>query len=150
MPDPLAPLPDMSNSWNMPMPTSFGSSDGLSGSPTLSNFDGSGLPGMATGGGGAGAGGIFGTGMGGLDFAKTAIGGVGTLANIWNAWQGMKMARKQFNFTRNFANANLANQTKTYNTNLADREGSRAVMEGLTPQQAQSYIASNSLSAPHL
>lgn len=148
-PDPLAPLPDMS-SWNsMAMPVSGLASGMPTGMPGIGDANFSGMP---TGdfSPAAGSGGVFGTGMSGLDFANSALGGLKTLGSLWGAWQGMKLAKKQFNFSRNFANANLANQTKAYNTTLADREGSRAVMEGLTPQQAQSYISSNSLSSPHL
>lgn len=89
--------------------------------------------------------GVFGSGMNGMQFAQAALGGLQSLGNIWMGLKSLNLAKKQFNFSKDFANTNLANQTKVYNTNLADRENSRAVMEGLTPAQAQSYVASNSL-----
>jgi hypothetical protein len=76
---------------------------------------------------------------------QTALGGLQTLGSLWAAWQSMKMAKKQFSFNKEFANANLGNQIKSYNTALADRANSRAVQENKTPESAQAYIAANSL-----
>lgn len=94
--------------------------------------------------------GVFGTGMNGMQFAQAAVGGLQSLGNLWMGLKSLNLAKKQFNFSKDFANTNLANQTKVYNTNLADRENSRAVVEGLSPDQARSYISSNSLANKQL
>jgi|SRR5690606_19151070 len=79
------------------------------------------------------------------DGFRTGLQGVQSLANLWNAFQANKLARQQFRFTRNFANANLANQTQSYNTALEDRARSRGVMEGRSQAEVDSYIAANRL-----
>jgi hypothetical protein len=90
-------------------------------------------------------GGNWNTGMGALDAAKLGIAGLGTIGSLWSAFQGNKLAKKQFNFTKDFAERNMANQLASYNTALEDRGRSRAVVEGQSPQQAQSYIDKNRL-----
>lgn len=76
---------------------------------------------------------------------QLGVQGLGTLGNLWGAWQGQKLAKDQLNFTKKYAQANLANQTKSYNTALSDRATSRGVMEGWTPAQTQGYIDKNKL-----
>lgn len=71
--------------------------------------------------------------------------GLNTIGNIWGAWQANKLAKDQLNFTKDFANRNLANQTQAYNTALEDRGRSRAVVEGQTSAEAQAYIDRNRL-----
>ena len=71
--------------------------------------------------------------------------GLNTIGNIWGAWQANKLAKDQLNFTKNFANRNLANQTKSYNTALEDRARARAAVEGQTAAEAQAYIDKNRL-----
>jgi hypothetical protein len=56
------------------------------------------------------------------------------------------MAKKQFKFTKDVTNTNLANQIKSYNTALYDRARSRAVQEGQTDAERDAYINNNSLS----
>lgn len=74
----------------------------------------------------------------GLDATKTALG-------LYNAFNANKMAKQQFKFTKNFANANLANQTQSYNTALQDRARSRGFVEGQSQPQIDSYVAQNRL-----
>lgn len=88
------------------------------------------------------AGGGFGMNM---DTAKLALSGLGTLANMWGAFQGMDLAKKQFNFTKDITEKNLSNQIQSYNTALADRARSRYAMEGSGDAAAQAYIDQNSL-----
>lgn len=71
--------------------------------------------------------------------------GLNALGNMWGAWQAQKLAKDQLNFTKDFANRNLANQTKAYNTALEDRGRSRAFMEGQSAAEAQAYIDRNRL-----
>lgn len=71
--------------------------------------------------------------------------GLNTIGNLWGAWQSNKLARDQLNFTKDFANRNLANQTAAYNTALEDRGRARAAVEGQTSAEAQAYIDRNRL-----
>ena len=82
----------------------------------------------------------------GWDKGRLAIGGLQTLGNLWMGVQANNMARKQFNFQRDFANANLAQSIKQYNTGLEDRLRSRAVTEGRDSGWADAEIARNRLS----
>ena len=77
-----------------------------------------------------------------LNFGMQGLMGLG---NLWGAWQSNKLARDQLNFTKDFANRNLANQTKAYNTALEDRGRTRAFVEGQTSAEAQAYIDRNRL-----
>lgn len=73
------------------------------------------------------------------------LSGINSLGNLYNAFQANKLAKSQFDFTKNITNTNLANSIKSYNTSLSDRANSRGVVEGQTPDQVNSYISSNSL-----
>jgi hypothetical protein len=94
-------------------------------------------------------GGFGAPGSGGLGFnlntAGLALQGLGTIGSLWQAWQSNKLARDQFKSSKEFANINLANGIKSYNTNLEDRTRARTFTEGGTDQQAQSYIDKNRL-----
>src|SRR6185437_11279715 len=85
----------------------------LQSSPQMSNN-----PNFSTGAGGIG-------GMGGLGFnldtGKLALGGLQTIGSLWQAFEANKLAKEQFKFQKEFANANLANQIQSYNTTLEDR-----------------------------
>jgi hypothetical protein len=94
---------------------------------------------------GGGAGGI-GAAMGGpMGIANAAISGLQALGSLWMAHKQMKLAKKQFKFTKDVTNINLNNQMQSYNTALADRARSRGVMEGQTPDQVAGYISANQL-----
>lgn len=99
---------------------------------------------------GSGGGGVLGTGMNGFQLGGDILGGLKTLGGLYLGIRQLGLANKQFKFSKAYANANLANQTQSYNTALTDRANSRAAMEGLTPAQAQSYISSNSLKPVNL
>lgn len=81
----------------------------------------------------------------GVDLGKLQLGfgGLQALGNLWNAFQGQKLAKQQFNFAKDFANRNLANQIKSYNTALTDRITSRASSNGLSQEQVDQYIKEN-------
>jgi hypothetical protein len=74
-----------------------------------------------------------------------AMSGLGTIGNLIAGFKALSLANKQFNFQKEFSEANLANQIKSYNTALADRSRARAAFEGQTPDQAQAYIDENRL-----
>ena len=83
--------------------------------------------------------------------AQLAMSGLNTIGNLWGAFQAAKMAKKQFRFQKDFANRNLENQTKTYNTAMGDRVGSRQAMyagsqNAMSAAQAQAYLDANKLS----
>lgn len=95
-----------------------------------------------------GMGGIFGGGAGGgfgMDGLKLLVGGIGTIGNLWNAFQAQKLAKEQFKFTKDFANTNLANQIKSYNTALSDRAIARGFTQGDDRATTDAYIEENSL-----
>lgn len=107
-------------------------------------------PSIGTGGFGAGSGGgLFSSGAGGLaslDGLKLIGGGLSTIGNLWTAFQAQKLAKEQFNFQKDFANTNLANQIKSYNTALEDRITARSFTQGDDEATTQAYIEKNKLS----
>ena len=80
-----------------------------------------------------------------LDTAKLALSGLGTIGNLWAAFQAQKLAKKQFDFTKRITETNLANQVQSYNTTLEDRGRSRAFAEGQSASDARAYIDKNRL-----
>lgn len=88
-------------------------------------------------------------GFGDLGFADKAsliLGGLNTIGNLWGGFEARGMAKKQFDFTKDFAETNLANSMKEYNTRLADRARARAHTEGRTQASADAYVSENKLS----
>lgn len=93
-----------------------------------------------------GAAGSMGSGFGfNMPTAQLAMAGLGTIGNLWGAFQAAKLAKKQFKFTKDITETNLASQIKSYNTALEDRIRSRAKIEGMSPEQAQAYLDRNKL-----
>lgn len=80
-----------------------------------------------------------------FDTAKLALTGLSSIGNLWAAFNAQKLAREQFNFSKDFANRNLANQTTSYNTQLSDRARSRGFVEGQSQSQIDDYVRLNSL-----
>jgi hypothetical protein len=86
------------------------------------------------------------TGLGmNMDTGRLIIGGLQTIGNLWQAWEANKLAKKQFSFQKEFAEKNMANQIKSYNTTLEDRTRSRTHSEGGTQAEAAAYIEKNRL-----
>ena len=71
--------------------------------------------------------------------------GLGTLGNLWGTFQSNKLARDSFNFQKDFAQKNLANSIKSYNTALTDRATSRGFVQGDSKDKTQQYINDNKL-----
>lgn len=72
-----------------------------------------------------------------------AIQGLSALGNLYQGLQANKLAKKQFNFQKDFANTNLNNQMQSYNTALTDRAYARASMDSnFDPEK---YIEENRL-----
>jgi hypothetical protein len=85
--------------------------------------------------------------LGFMDKAGLALSGLQTLGGLFNAFKAQKLARDQFNFTKDVTETNMANQIKSYNTALEDRGRSRAFTEGQSSEEAKSYIDKNSLAS---
>lgn len=71
--------------------------------------------------------------------------GLGTLGNLWGTFQSNKLAKDSFNFQKSFAQQNLANQIKNYNTTLTDRATARGFVQGDSAEKTQQYIDNNKL-----
>ena len=80
------------------------------------------------------------------DTFKFGLQGLGTLGNLWGAFQANKLARDQLDFTKNITNTNLNNSIQSYNTSLADRARARGIAENQDQSQIDDYIARNRLS----
>ena len=81
-----------------------------------------------------------------LDTAKFGIDALSALGGLYAGLQGVKQAKEQFNFQKDYANTNMANQIKSYNTTLGDRITSRAAQQGnMSPEQVAGYIKSNQM-----
>jgi hypothetical protein len=93
----------------------------------------------------------LGTGYQPLEFGmniptfQLGLQGLGTLGNLWGSLQSNKLARDSFNFQKDFAQQNLANQIKNYNTTLTDRATSRGFVQGDSAEKTQQYIDNNKL-----
>jgi len=98
------------------------------------------IPGWG-GSGSASAGG----GLGALNIGSLALSGLGTIGNLWNMFQAQKLAKQQFNYTKDVTETNLANQIQSYNTQLEDRIRSRSYTEGRPEGYAESYLDEHSL-----
>ena len=76
---------------------------------------------------------------------QLVLGGIGTLGNLWAAWQAQNLAKEQFNYQKDITDTNLANQIQSYNTALSDRINARGFMQGDEQSTIDQYIEENSL-----
>ena len=65
-----------------------------------------------------------------LDTMKVGTSALSAIGGLFNAFQANKLARDQFNLTKEVTNTNLNNQIKGYNTTLEDRALARARLNG--------------------
>lgn len=80
-----------------------------------------------------------------LGTGQLVLGGIGTIGNLWSAWQAQKLAKEQFNYQKDITDTNLANQIQSYNTALTDRITSRGFTQGDSQSTIDQYIEENSL-----
>lgn len=77
---------------------------------------------------------------------NTGFKGLATLGSLWGAFQGNKLARKQFSAAQDAYNTNLTNQIKSYNTQLEDRiRGRHAPTNAIGQAEATRQIEANKL-----
>lgn len=80
-----------------------------------------------------------------MDTGKLILGGLQTIGSLWQAWEANKLARDQFKFSKDFANTNLANQIRSYNTQVEDIGRSRAFTESQSVEEAAAWLKANRL-----
>ena len=80
-----------------------------------------------------------------LGTGQLVLGGIGTIGNLWSAWQAQKLAKEQFNYQKDITDTNLANQIQSYNTALSDRINSRGFVQGDSQSTIDQYIEENSM-----
>lgn len=62
---------------------------------------------------------------GNTDMLGSLASGAGSIWNAYNGMQQAKLAKEQFKFSKGAFNANFANQAKTLNTGMEDRQQAR-------------------------
>ena len=65
-----------------------------------------------------------------LGTLNMGLSGLETIGKLWAAFESQKLAKQQFGFQKEFANTNLNNQIRSYNTALTDRANTRAIVNG--------------------
>lgn len=96
---------------------------------TTTDFGGATLPNSQSGG--------FGMNLG---TAGLALGGLQSLNNLFQGNKAFNLAKDQFRFQKDVANANLNNSIKSYNSSLEDRLRSRGVAQGTDAATVQDEI----------
>ena len=84
--------------------------------------------------------------LSGMDMTKLGIAGVGTVGNLWSAWQANQLGKEQLALATKAFDTNLNNSISQYNTSLEDRIRARASVTGMSDQAVNDYITKNSLS----
>ena len=99
--------------------------------------------------GGKGGNAGYGTGLGwNTETLGIGIQGLAAIGGLYNAFQSNKLAKEQFNFTKEVTNTNLNNQIKTFNTTMEDRARARARLDGREDPEAytKDYMDKNRIS----
>ena len=76
----------------------------------------------------------FGNNMGTWNLGLNAVMGLGQL---WNGFQAQKLARDSFNFNKQLATTNLANQANAYNTQLEAKARGAAAYRNQDPNSTE-------------
>lgn len=77
---------------------------------------------------------------------QTGFQGLATLGNLWGAYQGNKLAKKQLALSTDAYNTNLTNSIKSYNTQLEDRiRGRHSPTNAIGQAEATKQIEANKL-----
>ncbi len=76
---------------------------------------------------------------------QLGFGALNSLGGLYAGLENLNLAKKQFRFTKDYANQNLTNQISSYNTALEDRARSRAAVEGQSQAESDAYIEKNRL-----
>lgn len=90
-----------------------------------------------------------GTGIGwNTETLGMGIQGLAAIGGLYNAFQSNKLAKEQFDFTKEVTNTNLNNQIKTFNTTMEDRARARARLDGREDTEAytKDYMEKNRIS----
>lgn len=82
-----------------------------------------------------------------LEGIGSIMDGLGSLAEIWGAIQGVKLGREQLAFAKSSYETNLANSTQTYNTSLENEINSNfsAREKAASPTMVDDYLSRHSL-----
>lgn len=78
-----------------------------------------------------------------MNFAQRGsaiLGGIQGVANVYNSYKTNKLAKKQFNFTKDSFNRNFEAQAKTTNAQLADRQAARYARDPNAHASVQDYM----------
>lgn len=119
--------------------------DGMT-SNSLASLLGGGSNGGSSGASGAGGLGGLGSGLGlNIGTGQLGLGLLNGLGSLWTSMNAIDLAKKNYNLNLGTSQANLNNQTTSYNNNLQDRINSRYVAEGLPQSAADDYLASHQL-----
>ena len=77
---------------------------------------------------------------------QTGLQGLSTIGNLWGAYQGNKLARKQLSLSTDAYNTNLTNSIKSYNTQLEERiRGRYSPTNAIGQAEADRQIEANKL-----
>ena len=89
----------------------------------------------------------FGNGEGGLDLDKlgTAFDGLKSVFGIWGGMKQLGMAKDAYEFEKKSYQENVANQKKTYNSTLEDRQRARAAFAGEDEKSVDDYVKKHRL-----
>lgn len=113
-------------------------------------LDGSVMQYMPSTGSGSSFGSLFnrdnaGLALGALQGLSALLGGFGGFQQNKMAKKQLGLARDQFNFQKDLANRNYANELSAFNTALEDRINARAAQEGRDQNYVNDYLSKNRL-----